>query len=103
MDDVDDEVREWATFELGTQCDVDTPEIRAALRKRLSDGYEEARNEAIWGVARRNDEQGLGLLLARLDSDHWSGDEMAAEDILGLKSDVPVEELRHGLRKLLPP
>jgi HEAT repeat protein len=103
MDDVDDEVRDWATFELGTQCDVDTPEIRAALRKRLSDGYEEARNEAIWGVARRNDGQGLGLLLARLDSDHWSGDEMAAEDILGLKSDVPVEELRHGLRKLLPP
>ncbi len=101
MDDAEDNVRDWATFELGTQCEVDTPAIRDALRKRLTDSYEEARSEAIWGLARRKDEQGLGLLLKRLDSEHWSGDEMAAEDILGLTSDASVEEMTEGLMKLL--
>ncbi len=30
---------------------ADSPEISFALRRRLEDNYEEARREAIWGLA----------------------------------------------------
>ena len=79
MDDSDDNVRDWATFALGTQCDLDTPEIREALHKRLVDSYEDARDEAIWGLAQRKDQYAIGVLLDRLTSEEWkAGDEMAA-------------------------
>ncbi len=101
MDDSDDNVRDWATFALGTQCKMDTPEIREALRKRLADGYEEARDEAIWGLVQRKDEYAINELLRRLTSEEWkAGDEMAARDLLGQTSDASVNELCEGLRKL---
>jgi HEAT repeat protein len=101
MDDSDDNVRDWATFALGTQCDLDTPEIREALRKRLADGYEDARDEAIWGLAQRKDEYAIRELLRRLTSEEWkAGDEMAARDLLGERPDASVNELCEGLRKL---
>ena len=101
MDDTSDVVRDWATFGLGTQCSEDSDEIRKALKKRLDDTVEEARNEAIWGLARRKDRTGLQLLLGRLETNHWSGDETTAADILGIRSDTPVENLRQKLRCLL--
>jgi HEAT repeats len=102
MDDSNDNVRDWATFALGTQCPMDSPEIRDALRSRLGDSYEDANAEAVWGLARRKDEQGLRILIERLgDRDHGRGDEMAACEILGLKYDVPAEELRERLLPLL--
>jgi HEAT repeat protein len=102
MDDTDDNVRDWATFGLGTQCDVDSPQIRDALRMRLNDGFKEARDEAIWGLAQRKDEQGLNMLIDRLSAEHWiAGDEMAAAETLNLPSDTPAEKLLDGLRQLL--
>jgi HEAT repeat protein len=102
MDDPDDNVRDWATFALGTQCDVDSETIREALRKRLDDQYDKARDEALWGLAQRKDEQGLKMLIERLDADHWiAGDEMAAAETLNAPPDTPVEQLLDGLRKLL--
>jgi hypothetical protein len=101
MDDVDDGVRDWATFGLGTQCVEDSAEIREALRKRLNDTFEDARYEAIWGLARRRDERALRLLLDRLETDHCSGDEMAAAEILAVDYESPAENLRAGLRSLL--
>jgi HEAT repeat protein len=109
MEDSDDEVRDWATFSLGSgEVEtggvwhyVDSPEVRTAFCKRLEDGYEEARREAIWGLAKRKDAVGLKLLLSQLESpEWWSGDEDAAAELLGL-SDATVEELCSGLRKLL--
>ena len=53
--DADDEVRNWATFGLGTQTEADTPSIRDALAARLGDVDETVRGEAMVGLAKRND------------------------------------------------
>jgi HEAT repeat protein len=102
MDDSDDNVRDWATFALGTQCSVNSPEILNALQKRLNDSYEMARNEAVWGLAQHQDPIGIKMLIERLEADEWmTGDEMAAAETLDLRHDTPAEELLAGLRKLL--
>jgi HEAT repeat protein len=53
--DEDHEVRDWATFGLGTLCDNDSPAIRDALAARLKDDDEDTRCEAMVGLANRND------------------------------------------------
>jgi HEAT repeat protein len=104
MDDPDDNVRDWATFTLGTQCGVNSPEIVDALRKRLNDSYEMARNEAVWGLAQHKDPLGIKMLIERLEADEWMrGDEMAAAETLDVRHDTPPEELLAGLQKLLKP
>jgi HEAT repeat protein len=57
--DPDPEVRNWATFGLGRQLEVDGPVIREALAERLVDPYDEVRAEAIAGLALRHDERAL--------------------------------------------
>ena len=110
MQDYDDDVRNWATFFLASGDDFqngewhypDSPEIRAALHLRLTDSFEEARREAIWGLATRKDPAGLKLLLGYLESEKWwSGDEDAAQETLMLPAGTPVEELCKGLRQLI--
>ena len=110
MEDSDEVVRDWATFALGSsdlEQDgvlhyIDSPDIREALRSRLEDSYEDARREAIWGLARRNDPLGVKLLLNHLESeDWWNGDKDTAQELLGLQSDTPVEEVRDRLRRLV--
>ena len=110
MEDESEVVRDWATFSLGQgdfieggRCIyADSPEIRAGFRRRLEDSYEEARREAIWGLAKRKDPLGVKLLLNHLESaDPWNGDKDAAEELLHTKSDAPIEELCDGLRRLL--
>jgi HEAT repeat protein len=102
MDDANDDVRDWATFARGTQCPVDSLEIRDALRKRLTDSYEMARNEAVWGLAQHKDPQGLKMLIDRLCAEKWmAGDEMAAAKTLDVPHDTPAEDLVAGLQKLL--
>ena len=110
MEDEDEDVRDWATFGVGEIAllenevwrYLDSPDIRAALRKRLDDTFEDARREAIWGLARRRDPLGLKLLLEHLESDNWwTGDELAAEETLGIETATPVDELLPGLRRLL--
>lgn len=110
MEDSNEVVRDWATFALGSgeveEGGVwhypDSPEIRAAFAKRLEDTYEEARREAIWGLARRKDPLGIKLLLKYLESEEWwNGDKDSAEELLKLKRDSSLEELCEGLRRLL--
>jgi len=56
MTDDIDEVRDWSTFSLGVQLhEVDTPQVRDALRLRLSDPHVDTRYEALVGLARRRD------------------------------------------------
>jgi HEAT repeat protein len=102
MNDANDKVRDWATFELGTQCPMDSPEIRDALRKRLNDSFQEARDEAVWGLAQHKDPQGLKMLIDRLSADEWiAGDEYAAAFALNVPLDTPPEDLLAGLQKFL--
>jgi len=68
------EVRNWATFGLGRQMEIDGPEIRDALWARVGDSYEDVRVEGICGLARRHDRRALSLvadLLAQDDQYVW--------------------------------
>jgi hypothetical protein len=66
--DSDREVRNWATFGLGSQIDTDTPAIREALVARLIEEDDEIRGEAIVGLARRGDIRSAGALLNELNT-----------------------------------
>jgi HEAT repeat protein len=62
------QVRDWATFGLGTLVDVDTPDVRKALWERLSDHDDDTRCEALVGLARRNDRRVIPALSSELRS-----------------------------------
>ena len=53
--DVDRDVRDWATFALGSQLQSDSSQMRAALHDRVNDIDPEVRGEALVGLARRRD------------------------------------------------
>jgi len=71
-EDEDADVRNWATFGLGSQIEVDTKEIRDALFKRLDEDDDEIRGEALVGLSIRKDERVLDPLLKELAS-QWVG------------------------------
>lgn len=67
--DTDDNVRDWATFALGTLFEMDTPEIRDALFQRIEDANDDARGEALVGLARRKDSRVVNAFKTQLASD----------------------------------
>jgi HEAT repeat protein len=64
--DADADTRDWATFGLGSQLDVDSEAVRDALAARLTDEEGDTAGEALLGLARRGDQRALAPLLARL-------------------------------------
>lgn len=66
--DENQDVRNWATFALGSQTETDTKEVRQALVERLQDDDDETRGEALVGLASRKDERILAPLTKELAS-----------------------------------
>ncbi len=66
--DRDYEIRDWATFGLGTQIEIDNVEIRNVLWKRINDKYEGPRFEAIFGLAKRKDLRIKEILITELEN-----------------------------------
>ncbi|MGL5363423.1 MAG: HEAT repeat domain-containing protein [Bosea sp. (in: a-proteobacteria)] len=65
--DEDTGIRDWATFGLGSQCEVDTPTIREALVARLDDSDADTRAEAIKGLANRHDPRVIPEILKEIE------------------------------------
>lgn len=76
--DNDPEVRDWATFGLGTLSDADGPDVRAALLERTEDASHEARAEALFGLAVRRDPRAVPHLIRALQSPLVGGLEVDA-------------------------
>jgi HEAT repeat protein len=84
MQDVDDDVRDWAAFGLGVQGDVDSQEIRDALWQRMSDTSRNVREESLVGLGKRRDQRALPALTAELNQTEISDRVIeAAEWFLG--------------------
>lgn len=103
MTDRDPEVRNWATFGLGQQSDMDSDAIRQALKKQLSDDDPDVRYEAIIGLGRRRDRRALSFLKTMLhnDPDDVFAREAAAK-LLGLNEsgERATDELLGSLQRL---
>jgi HEAT repeats len=78
--DEDAGTRDWATFGLGSQSDVDTQEVRETLAARLTDEDPDVRGEAVIGLARRKDERAIEVIAREL-KDGYSLAVDAAEEM----------------------
>jgi HEAT repeat protein len=89
MSDKDSEVRDWATFGLGGLGDFDSPKIREALFKNLSDEDEDVREEALVGLARRKDPRSVPEVISALkDKDRAARAVEAANFLLDRTTDL---------------
>lgn len=66
--DKDSDIRDWATFGLGSQLETDNDKIRTALWNRVSDKDEGAKFEAISGLAQRKDNRIKEVLKTELEN-----------------------------------
>ena len=66
--DTEPEVRDWATFGLGTLSTDDGPDVRAALLARTGDSQHTTRAEALFGLAVRRDPRAVPHLIRALES-----------------------------------
>ena len=65
--DDSEEVRNWATFGLGTQIETNSPEICNALLVSLTEENQEIRGEALVGLARRQHPDTIQYLIKELN------------------------------------
>jgi HEAT repeat protein len=81
--DVDRDVRDWATFALGSQCESHSRTLIEALRERLEDSDPEIRGEALLGLARRRDMSIAPAILRELEGEFHGDWAAEAAGLLG--------------------
>lgn len=92
--DDDEDVRDWATFGLGTVlASVDTDDLRAALWARTKDVHSDTRNEALAGLAYRYDADVVPLLVLELEAEDADPNAVQAASILGDSRVLPALRL----------
>ncbi len=64
--DKDPDIRDWATFSLGTQIETNNDSITKVLWERMKDSSKMVRFEAIAGLAKRKDKQIKDTLIQEL-------------------------------------
>ena len=105
--DQSDEVRDWATFGLGSMTERDTPAIRRALLARLEDTSANVVAEAELGLAKRHDLRVIPHLARAVEEDK---EKLAGEAADEITSPEMLNALLHardtigdrpGLRKLI--
>jgi hypothetical protein len=111
-EDLEDDVRDWATFSLGSG--MDSPEIRDALCRRLTDPHFDTRSEALIGLARLKDDRVIPALKGEFESNDVGilaieaaceiGSPELFEALLELRSwwDVDAELLEEAIEKCRP-
>lgn len=67
--DLDRDVRNWATFGIGSQTDLDSGDIRTALLDRVEDEDPEIRGEALIGLAIRKDKRIKDTIIKELSGE----------------------------------
>jgi HEAT repeat protein len=82
--DSEQDVRNWATFALGSILEADTAQIRNALFDRIADENPEIRGEAFIGLAARKDERVIKPLINELKGDFYGSWCLEAAELLGL-------------------
>lgn len=70
-DSKNSDIRNWSTFGIGTQVEIDNEEIRDALWKRVNDSNFETKSEAIYGLAKRKDNRVKNIIMSELKSDNY--------------------------------
>jgi hypothetical protein len=91
--DTDEDVRDWATFGLGSLTEIDTPEIQDALFARIKEENSEIRGEALVGLARRNAQRTIDLVREELKLDFAGGWVIEAAKLVGDSSLIPLLSL----------
>lgn len=91
--DKDIDVRDWATFGIGSDTNADSSTIREALWERVTDTDSNTRQEAIIGLAIRKDKRVKEFLIEELDkADEWSSSILEAIESFNDKDFIPLIE-----------
>lgn len=88
-EDRDESVRDWATFSLGSIDGVDTPVIREALYRRLTDSDFDTRSEAMAGLAERKDQRVIPFIAEALASETVGSVAVEAAGVIGSPQLLP--------------
>ena len=95
--DKKESVRDWATFGLGTQIDIDNDFIRNALWDRVNDKDQDTKLEAIVGLAKRKDFRIKEIIKRELINGQFGTLLFEAIEVLNAKEFIPL--LRTNLEK----
>jgi len=86
-------IRNWATFGIGTQLEIDNSDIRKCLWKRVYDKHQDTKLEAIYGLAKRKDKDIKTIIVKELQNYEFGTLLFDAIEELNDKTLLPILEL----------